>query len=64
MMGDFNQAADYLTPKTLLLGRSWNVQEDGERQHLEQVSKIQKTLMESTEACPVAGHSWAGGHPG
>ncbi|OWZ02296.1 hypothetical protein PHMEG_00026165 [Phytophthora megakarya] len=50
---DFNQAADYLTSKTLLLGRSWN----GERQHLERVSKIQEKLMKSAEACLETGHS-------
>ncbi|OWZ09716.1 LOW QUALITY PROTEIN: reverse transcriptase [Phytophthora megakarya] len=52
---DFNQAADYLTSKTLLL--SWSVQEDGERQHLEQVSKIQEKLMKSAESHLVTGHS-------
>ncbi|OWZ12869.1 reverse transcriptase [Phytophthora megakarya] len=46
---DFNQAADYLTSKTLLFGRSWSVQEDGECQHLERVSKIQEKLMKSAE---------------
>ncbi|OWZ02169.1 LOW QUALITY PROTEIN: reverse transcriptase [Phytophthora megakarya] len=54
---DFNQAADYLTSKTLLLGRSWSVQEDGERQHLERVPKIQEKLMKSAEVCPVVRHS-------
>ncbi|OWZ06447.1 LOW QUALITY PROTEIN: hypothetical protein PHMEG_00021291 [Phytophthora megakarya] len=54
---DFNQAADYLTSKTLLLGRSWSVQEDGERQHLERVFKIQEKMMKSAEACPVTSHS-------
>ncbi|OWY93014.1 hypothetical protein PHMEG_00037737 [Phytophthora megakarya] len=54
---DFNQAADYLTSKTLLLGRSWSVQEDGERQHLERVSKIQEKLMKSAEIHLVTGHS-------
>ncbi|OWZ06933.1 LOW QUALITY PROTEIN: hypothetical protein PHMEG_00020745 [Phytophthora megakarya] len=54
---DFNQAADYLTSKTLLLGRSWSVQEDGERQHLERVSKIQEKLMKSAEGHLVTGHS-------
>ncbi|OWY93141.1 hypothetical protein PHMEG_00037570 [Phytophthora megakarya] len=46
---DFSQVADYLTSKTLLLGRSWSVQEDGERQHLERVFKIQEKLMNSAE---------------
>ncbi|OWZ13265.1 LOW QUALITY PROTEIN: hypothetical protein PHMEG_00013443 [Phytophthora megakarya] len=54
---DFNQAADYLTSKTLLLGRSWSVQEDGERQHLERVSKIQEKLMKSAEGHLATGHS-------
>ncbi|OWZ17863.1 LOW QUALITY PROTEIN: hypothetical protein PHMEG_0008149 [Phytophthora megakarya] len=54
---DFNQAADYLTSKTLLLARSWSVQEDGERQHLERVSKIQEKLMKSAEGHLVTDHS-------
>ncbi|OWZ14921.1 LOW QUALITY PROTEIN: reverse transcriptase [Phytophthora megakarya] len=54
---DFNQAADYLTSKTLLLGRPWSVQEDGERQHLERVSKIQEKSMNSAEGHLATGHS-------
>ncbi|OWY94986.1 reverse transcriptase, partial [Phytophthora megakarya] len=54
---DFNQAADYLTSKTLLLGRSWSVQDDGERQHLERVSNIQEKWMKSAEGHPATGHS-------
>ncbi|OWZ16169.1 reverse transcriptase [Phytophthora megakarya] len=49
---DFNQAADYLTSKTLLLGRSWRVQEDDERQHLKQ-EKLRKSL----EPHPFEDHS-------
>lgn len=37
---DFNQTADYLTSKTLVLGESWDVQDESERAHLEQVSRI------------------------
>ncbi|POM58450.1 Hypothetical protein PHPALM_36900 [Phytophthora palmivora] len=37
---EFNQAADYLTSKTLALGTSWVVEEDAEREHLEVVSRI------------------------
>ncbi|OWZ19654.1 LOW QUALITY PROTEIN: reverse transcriptase [Phytophthora megakarya] len=54
---DFNQTADFLTSRTLLLGRSWSVQEDGERQHMERVSKIQEKLMKSAEGHVVTGHS-------
>ncbi|ETM97402.1 hypothetical protein PPTG_20315, partial [Phytophthora nicotianae INRA-310] len=39
---DFNQAADYLTSKTLALGESWMVQDDEEIRHLEVVSRIQE----------------------
>jgi ribonuclease HI len=42
---DFNQAADYLTSKTLLLGESWEVQDEIELAHLRQVSKIAAKLM-------------------
>ncbi|KAE9277199.1 hypothetical protein PR003_g28853, partial [Phytophthora rubi] len=44
---DFNQAADYTTSKTLVLDDSWTVQEEEERRHLEQVSKIPEQLMKS-----------------
>jgi ribonuclease HI len=44
---DFNQAADYLTSKTLLLGESWEVQDETEIAHLKQVSKIAAKLMSS-----------------
>ncbi|GMF37124.1 unnamed protein product [Phytophthora fragariaefolia] len=42
---DFNQAADYLTSKTLVLDKSWIVQEPDEQRHLEVVSKIHERLM-------------------
>ncbi|GMF36111.1 unnamed protein product [Phytophthora lilii] len=41
---DFNQAADYLTSKTLILGESWNAKE---LLHLELMSKIHGKLMKS-----------------
>ncbi|KAE9345433.1 hypothetical protein PR003_g7955 [Phytophthora rubi] len=44
---DVNQAADYITSKTLVLDDSWKVQEEDERRHLEQVSKIPEQLMKS-----------------
>jgi ribonuclease HI len=42
---EFNQAADYLTSKTLSLGESWMVEDPAELTHLEQVSKIHEKLM-------------------
>ncbi|EGZ22946.1 hypothetical protein PHYSODRAFT_433305, partial [Phytophthora sojae] len=36
----YNQAADYLTLKTLALGKSWQVEDAGERSHLQLVSRI------------------------
>ncbi|POM66127.1 Reverse transcriptase [Phytophthora palmivora] len=46
---EFNQAADYLTSKTLTLGNSWVVEEDAEREHLEVVSRIQEQLMKASD---------------
>ncbi|POM70583.1 Reverse transcriptase [Phytophthora palmivora] len=46
---EFNQAADYLTFKTLTLGKSWVVEEDAERDHLEVVSRIQEQLMKASD---------------
>ncbi|ETN06503.1 hypothetical protein PPTG_12617 [Phytophthora nicotianae INRA-310] len=46
---DFNQAADYLTSKTLALGESWTVQDDEEIRHLEVVSKIQEQMTKRPE---------------
>jgi 3-dehydroquinate synthetase len=44
---DYNQAADYLTSKTLVLGKSWQVEDADELKHLEQVSKIHEKLMKT-----------------
>ncbi|POM71380.1 Reverse transcriptase [Phytophthora palmivora] len=41
----FNQAAHYLTSKTLALGESWKVEDAGERKHLQLVSKIHEKLV-------------------
>ncbi|POM75726.1 Hypothetical protein PHPALM_7131 [Phytophthora palmivora] len=46
---EFNQAADYLTSKTLALGKSWVVEEDAERRHLEVVSRIREQLMRTSD---------------
>ncbi|POM59765.1 hypothetical protein PHPALM_31454, partial [Phytophthora palmivora] len=45
----FNQAADYLTSKTLALGEAWQVQDADELIHLQLVSKVQEKLM---KPCP------------
>ncbi|GMF16759.1 unnamed protein product [Phytophthora fragariaefolia] len=42
---EYNQAADYLTSKTLTFGKSWIVQDPKELLHLERVSKIAEKLM-------------------
>ncbi|POM77712.1 Reverse transcriptase, partial [Phytophthora palmivora] len=42
---DFNQAADYLTSKTLALGESWKVENIDERTHLQLVSNIHEKLV-------------------
>ncbi|POM66894.1 Hypothetical protein PHPALM_17174 [Phytophthora palmivora] len=42
---EFNQAADYLTSKTLALGESCKVEDADERTHLQLVSKIHKKLV-------------------
>ncbi|GMF64838.1 unnamed protein product [Phytophthora lilii] len=42
---EFNQAADYLTSKTLMLGASGTVSDEAEKRHLEQVSKIRERLV-------------------
>ncbi|KAE9340629.1 hypothetical protein PR003_g10390 [Phytophthora rubi] len=42
---EFNQAADYLTSKTLALGTSWQTEDPEELKHLVQVSKIHEKLM-------------------
>ncbi|KAE8980484.1 hypothetical protein PR001_g24264 [Phytophthora rubi] len=42
---EYNQAADYLTSKTLALGTSWQTEDPEELKHLVQVSKIHEKLM-------------------
>ncbi|POM61407.1 reverse transcriptase [Phytophthora palmivora] len=42
---EFNQAADYLTSKTLALGESWKVEDADEQTHLQLVSKIHEKLV-------------------
>ncbi|OWZ17380.1 LOW QUALITY PROTEIN: reverse transcriptase [Phytophthora megakarya] len=53
----FNQAADYLTSKTLLQGESWTVQDDLEKRHLEVVSKIREQLVKPSEGTDTRVHS-------
>ncbi|GMF41672.1 unnamed protein product [Phytophthora fragariaefolia] len=48
---DFNQAADYLTSKTLALGESWVVHDEGDKEHLKVVSKIPEQIMKPPEGC-------------
>ncbi|OWZ08109.1 hypothetical protein PHMEG_00019395 [Phytophthora megakarya] len=45
MMREYNQAADYLTTKTLILDESWYVTDTAAIAHLEHVSKIAEKLM-------------------
>jgi hypothetical protein len=47
---DYNQAADYLTSKTLTLGEAWTVLDESECTHLQNVSKIHEKLMKSPVA--------------
>ncbi|OWY97111.1 LOW QUALITY PROTEIN: hypothetical protein PHMEG_00032443, partial [Phytophthora megakarya] len=42
---EYNQAADYLTTKTLILDKSWDVTDTAEIAHLEHVSKIAEKIM-------------------
>ncbi|KAE9283993.1 hypothetical protein PR003_g26977, partial [Phytophthora rubi] len=42
---EYNQAADYLTSKTLALGASWQTEDPEELKHLVQISKIHEKLM-------------------
>ncbi|OWZ02021.1 LOW QUALITY PROTEIN: reverse transcriptase [Phytophthora megakarya] len=42
---EYNQAADYLTTKTLAMDESWDVMDPVEIEHLEQVSKFAEKLM-------------------
>ncbi|KAE9322020.1 hypothetical protein PR003_g17332 [Phytophthora rubi] len=46
---DFNQAADYLTSKTLVSGEHWVVQDEEEKEHLRVVSKIPEQIMKPPE---------------
>ncbi|KAE8990459.1 hypothetical protein PR001_g21479 [Phytophthora rubi] len=46
---DFNQAADYLTSKTLVSGEDWVVQDEEEKEHLRVVSKIPEQIMKPPE---------------
>jgi ribonuclease HI len=46
---EFNQAADYLTSKTLALGESWTVKDSNEMTHLQLVSKIHEKIMKPRE---------------
>ncbi|KAE9030663.1 hypothetical protein PR001_g11196 [Phytophthora rubi] len=45
----FNQAADYLTSKTLVSGEDWVVQDEEEKEHLRVVSKIPEQIMKPPE---------------
>ncbi|OWZ14401.1 reverse transcriptase [Phytophthora megakarya] len=45
LKGEYNQAADYLTTKTLILDESWDVTDTAEIAHLEHVSKIAEKRM-------------------
>ncbi|KAK1928984.1 Ribonuclease HI [Phytophthora citrophthora] len=47
---EFNQAADYLTSKTLALGEAWQVQDADELTHLQLVSRVQEKLMKPCSA--------------
>ncbi|OWZ03353.1 reverse transcriptase [Phytophthora megakarya] len=57
MKREFNQAADYMTSKTLVQGESWTVQGDLEKRHLEVVSKIRDQLVKPSESTDTRGHS-------
>ncbi|KAJ8566445.1 hypothetical protein ON010_g6679 [Phytophthora cinnamomi] len=48
----FNQAADYLTTKTLALGKTWQVEDADERLHLQLVSKIPEKVMKPASCEP------------
>ncbi|OWZ19003.1 reverse transcriptase [Phytophthora megakarya] len=57
MKREFNQAADYLTSKTLVQGESWTVQDDLEKRHLEVVSKIRELFVKPSEGTNTRAHS-------
>jgi ribonuclease HI len=46
----YNQAADSLTSKTLVLGESWCVEVEAERTHLELVSRIEEQVMKPAKS--------------
>ncbi|OWZ02729.1 LOW QUALITY PROTEIN: hypothetical protein PHMEG_00025663 [Phytophthora megakarya] len=46
---EFNQAADYLTSKTLVLGESWELDDPDEIGHLRLVSRIPEKIMKPSE---------------
>ncbi|OWZ05803.1 hypothetical protein PHMEG_00022039 [Phytophthora megakarya] len=46
---EFNQAADYLTSKTLVLGESWELDDPDEIVHLRLVSRIPEKTMKPSE---------------
>ncbi|OWZ08690.1 reverse transcriptase [Phytophthora megakarya] len=46
---EFNQAADYLTSKTLVLGESWELDNPDEIVHLRLVSRIPEKVMKPSE---------------
>ncbi|OWY96008.1 LOW QUALITY PROTEIN: reverse transcriptase, partial [Phytophthora megakarya] len=46
---EFNQAADYLTSKTLVLGESWDLDDPDEIVHLRLVSRITEKIMKPSE---------------
>ncbi|OWZ12339.1 LOW QUALITY PROTEIN: reverse transcriptase [Phytophthora megakarya] len=54
---EFNQAADYLTSKTLVQGESWAVQDDLEKRHVEVVSMIREQLEKPSEGADTRVHS-------
>ncbi|GMF14629.1 unnamed protein product [Phytophthora fragariaefolia] len=60
---DYNQAADYLTSKTLALGETWQVEGAEELRHLEQVSKIPEKLMKSEGSLNIPVHEESGQSP-
>ncbi|OWY92642.1 LOW QUALITY PROTEIN: hypothetical protein PHMEG_00038272 [Phytophthora megakarya] len=63
---DYNQAADYLTTKTLALGKAWVVEDADELTHLKFVSRIPEKIMktpESSERKDDASQSLKSDHP-
>ncbi|GMF34067.1 unnamed protein product [Phytophthora fragariaefolia] len=60
---DYNQAADYMTSKTLALGESGQVEDAEELRHLEQVSKNPEKLMKSEASLNEPVHEESGQSP-